>query len=114
MAVRQIRTCDLDEAEDATQHVLAYDGVFFALDLCATDEGALEKALAKFIEAATEISAAEARKIVAATSEGTEVDPAVVRAWAAAQNPPIKIGLKGRIPADVTAKYLAANPTTQS
>jgi hypothetical protein len=114
MAVRQIRTCDLDEVEDATQHVLAFDGVFIALDLCAKDEGELDKALARFMEAGAEISATEARKLTAATNGGAEVDPAVVRTWAAAQNPPIKLGIKGRIPAEVMAKYLAANPPQES
>jgi hypothetical protein len=53
------------------------------------------------------VSAAEARKISAATN-GQEVDPTAVRAWAAAQTPLIKLGNKGRIPAEVTARYLAA------
>lgn len=108
MAVKQIRSCDIDGGEDATQHVIAYDGIFTSIDLCAKDETALEKALGPYLEAGTEISAGEARKLTASVNGGQEVDPALIRVWAAAQNPPIQVGLKGRIPQEVTAKYLAA------
>jgi Lsr2 len=114
MAVREVRSCDLDGVDGATPHVLAYDGVHYALDLCGKDEEGLEKAVAKFLEAATEISESEARKLLAATDTGPKVDPAVVRAWALAQKPPIQLGVKGRIPRDVMDKYLAANPPQES
>ena len=114
MAVRQIRTCDVDQADDATQHVLAYDGLFIAVDLCGKDEQALEKAIGPYLDAGTEISASEARKLTTAADGSSDVDPAVVRTWAAAQNPPIKLGIKGRIPQEVMARYLAANPPQES
>lgn len=111
MAVRQVRTCDICSAEGAGQRVLSYEGVFTSLDLCEKDEKTLEQTLGKYLDAGSEISSAEARKLTA--GNGHEVDPAAVRAWAAAQIPPIKVGLKGRIPAEVVEKYLAAQQPSE-
>jgi hypothetical protein len=112
MAVRQVRTCDKCGAEDAAQHIVAYDGIFTSIDLCPKDEKTLEQALGAYLDSGTEISAAEARKLT--SGNGHEVDPSAVRAWAAAQTPPIKVGLKGRIPADIVEKYLAATKPAEA
>lgn len=108
MAVREVRSCDKDGAEGASQHVIMYDGLYHTIDLCTKCEEATEKALGPLLDSGTEVSAAEARKLTTVAGNGTEVDPSAVRAWAAAQNPPITVGKKGRIPENIVAQYLAA------
>lgn len=111
LAVRQIRTCDVDGAENATQHVLSFDGIFTSLDLCEKDEKTLEQTLGKYLDAGAEISSREAMKLVQSNG-GEELDPAVIRAWAETKG--IKIGVKGRIPAEVTAQYVAEKKAAEA
>lgn len=113
MAVVTSRLCDVDNAhKDAEQHVFALDGTFFTADLCPADAVKLQKALEPYTKVAAELSAKEALKLTGGTTNGHEVDLQAVRAWAAKQDPPIKVAEKGRIAGDVIEKYLAANPPT--
>jgi pyruvate/2-oxoglutarate dehydrogenase complex dihydrolipoamide acyltransferase (E2) component len=55
-------------------------------------------------------------KVTVPTDKRAEVkgiDPAAIRKWAAAQHPPISVGPRGRIAADVTLAYLDAVPAAQ-
>lgn len=103
MAVRQIRTCDIDaKHEDADAVVFGGLGQFFTADLCAADATKLEKALEPFVVVASAISARDVGK----QANGQDFEPAVVRAWAIRNGH--TINEKGRVAADIVAAWRKA------
>jgi hypothetical protein len=99
---------DLDGSEAAGTVTFALGGVHYEIDLSKKNSDKLAKALAPYVEAGRKVSA---RTTAARSSQGPAAAPkrhdqSAVREWARAQG--MKVSDRGRIPADVLAKYEAA------
>lgn len=116
MAVKQTRVDDLDgKSEGAETVVFVSGGVFYEIDLVETNAKKLAEALASFVAKAREVSGKDALKQLGGGNGTASVDPSAVRAWCAAQTPPIEVNAKGRVPIEIIEKYLVAHaesPTT--
>ena len=99
-------TCDVcGSPKDAQTHSLSLDGKNYEVDLCAKDGKALGKATQTFIDHARRVRLGKP-----ATGRRTVHDrqhSAAVREWARAQG--YEVSERGRIPAEVEAKYEAAH-----
>ena len=96
-----VKVDDIDPSidEDVRTVALAYRGVEYEIDLGPRHRAALEEALAPFIEAARPTRVATPRRA------HHRAEAAAIRAWAAERG--IVLQLRGRIPGDVRARYLA-------
>ncbi len=100
---------DLDggQAEDTVRFGL--DGADYEIDLSAEHAEALRKALAPYVSAARRAPAAAARRPGRSGRRTTNVgapDPTSVREWAKSQG--IEVKDRGRVPAELVAKFKAA------
>lgn len=87
----------------ATENVsFGLDGSVYEIDLDGTRAAELRAILTPFVAAARQISP-RGRTVTRVTSD---YDPHTLRAWAAAHQ--ITLPARGRIPADVVARYRAA------
>ena len=93
---------DGSEAEGTVRFRLG--GVDYEIDLNKKHADQLAKAIGPFIEAARRVSSS---RRPARASRPARHDQSDVRAWARAQG--LKVSDRGRIPADVLAKYEAAH-----
>jgi hypothetical protein len=102
---------DLDGGKAAETVVFGLDGALYTIDVSKRNAAALRKVLAEFVD--------HARRVKATKSAGpgragkrpvprSGPQPVVVREWAAAQG--ISVSARGRIPAEVVARYQAAQP----
>lgn len=97
---RTVRVDDLDGTPGAERISLSYRGVAYELDLAPANASALDAALRPFLDAARQAAKREAdRKQSRAQRERS----AAIREWARKQG--IKVSKRGRIPAEVTARY---------
>lgn len=101
---------DGSEAEGTTQFAL--DGVSYEIDLNETHSTELRKALGPFVDAArvtvTQRATRGPRKATRAPRSGPSTTE--VREWAKAQG--IEVKDRGRIPAELETKFLAAQSAT--
>lgn len=112
---------DVDGSKASETITFGLDGVVYQIDLNTKHANKLRKTLAPFVGAARRVggrssrnsrpakTASAVRAVRAATravATETPVDPAAVRAWAAANR--IQVSARGRIPADVIARFRAA------
>lgn len=107
---------DLDGKEltpdEGSTVTFSFEGKDYEIDLSTKNSAALEKALAKYIDAARRVTKAQATKgrnrtgRLALVEAGDRTDPKVVRAWA--QENGVELADRGRIPAEVMEKYNAA------
>jgi hypothetical protein len=92
---------DLDGESKAAETVaFAIDGQPYEIDLTKANAARLRDALAPFVGAARK---AGGRRPGARRSRGGDSRVAEIRAWAKAQG--LKVNERGRIPADIVAKY---------
>ena len=102
---------DLDGSEAAETVSFGLDGEVYEIDLSAKNAVALRKALDRYRGAARSISSARSssasRRSRGKGSRGRgEMDPRVVRAWAAENG--FEISTRGRIPSEVLEQYKAS------
>jgi hypothetical protein len=106
---------DLDGSKAAETVTFSIDGVSYQIDLNAKHASKLRKTFAPFITAGRRVSGRSTRKAQeptrsagrrAAAPVETPVDPAAVRAWAAANK--VKVSPRGRIPGAVVEQFRAA------
>ena len=93
------------EAADTTVK-FALDGTDYELDLSNKNAGEMRETFAKYVNAARKVSGGGRRGGRASKPAFAEVDPAAVRAWAAAQG--VAVSPRGRISKGVIEKYRAA------
>lgn len=93
---------DVDGDVATESVVFGLDGTTYEMDLDADHAAELRAVLAPFVAAARRISASGAP----VTRVATGYDPQALRAWAAAHQ--IALPARGRIPADVVARFRAA------
>jgi hypothetical protein len=99
---------DIDGGEAEGTVRFALDGSEFEIDLNAKHTDELRSALGKYIEHARKVGGRTTRQT--ATRGGRKpstVDTVAVRSWARENG--IDIKERGRVPANVVAKYQAAN-----
>lgn len=83
------------------------DGKEYEIDLTAAEAGKVRDALTPYIKAARRTTVTKGGSRTRSRSgAATGPDPKAVREWAAANG--IKVSDRGRIPADVVAKFEAA------
>jgi hypothetical protein len=101
-------TDDLDGSEANETVSFSLDGVSYTIDLNDNNAAELREALAPYVAAARRDGGRTRRGNVTHISSGRrrssgDVDPKTVRAWAAENG--IAISARGRIPADIVARY---------
>jgi hypothetical protein len=99
-------TDDLDGSAASETVSFAVDGTSYELDLNARNAAGFRKAMERYVSAARKVSGRPAGRGRPRRTTGHHADPKAVRAWAAANK--IKVSPRGRIPADVLAKFEAA------
>jgi hypothetical protein len=103
--VSVVVTDDLDGSSGAETVAFSFDGQSYEIDLGEKNLARLGKSLQPFMDAGRRT--AQRRVARAARGAGSRVDRAAVRSWAAAQG--LKVSERGRISAEVMAKYEAAH-----
>jgi hypothetical protein len=98
---------DLDGSEAVETVTFALDGRSYEIDLNEKNAGKLRKILAPYANAGRKQGGGRRgpKRIAVGSDRPNPVD---VRAWAAAQGH--DVAPRGRVPADITEKYLAAHP----
>jgi hypothetical protein len=80
-------------------------GQRWSIDLSPKSIAAMDKVMEQFTRVATSVSS-----VIATISRRGDGKAAKIRAWAAAQEPPIEVPARGKIDGDIEAKYDAAHP----
>jgi hypothetical protein len=96
---------DIDGGEAAGTVRFALDGVDYEIDLSAEHAGELHTTLGKYIGHARKVGGTP-RRAPRGHRAASDVDTITVRHWAREQGYDIKD--RGRVPADLVAKYEAA------
>ena len=96
---------DIDGSEAAGTVRFGLDGIDYEIDLNTEHTGGLHAALQTYIDHARKIGGTS-RRAPRGRRAGTAVDTTAVRSWAREQG--IDIKDRGRVPADIVAKYEAA------
>lgn len=100
MAVKELRTCDVDETHgDAEQTAFGSGSEFFLADLCPKCRAALDKGLEGYVGVARQIDLRDLLK----SNGNASIHIPTVRAWAQANGH--NLGDRGRIPADVVEAW---------
>src|SRR4051812_12572105 len=97
---------DLDGTEGASTVKFGLDGKSYEIDLSEKNEKAFRKALAKFVEAAAPVKAADVSRRKYGSGP-VRRDTKHVREWLRGQG--VEISDRGRIPTDLMDKYNAAH-----
>jgi hypothetical protein len=106
---QQIQTLfvdDIDGGAAAGTVRFALDGTDYEIDLSSKHSEELHDALQKYVEHARKVSGTARRPGARAGRRPSTVDTGAVRAWARENGHDIKD--RGRVPADLVAKYQAA------
>ena len=99
---------DIDGGEAEGTVRFGLDGAEYEIDLSAAHDTELRDALGKFVSHARKVTVRGARQPASrgAGRRSSSIDTTAVRAWARENG--IDIKERGRVPADVVAKYQAA------
>src|SRR4051794_30215980 len=100
---------DLDgtEIEEGGQSLsFSFNGTDYSIDLSEANAEKFEQVLTPYIDSAQRVGGRRSSRSSAAPKNTSAVDSKAVRAWAASNG--IELSSRGRIPADVVAKYEAA------
>jgi len=101
-----IFTDDIDGSEAEGTVTFALNGVQYEIDLGQKNSDKLAKALAPYVEAGRKVSTRAPARSPRGASAPKRHDQSAVREWARGQG--MEVSSRGRIPADVLAKYEAA------
>lgn len=118
MARKYVLVDDLDNRESTEDNpvetvAFAYGGKSYTIDLSAKNKTALDKALAKYVDAAAEVvpeipSRAKTRATRATRGRSApasaETETAEIRAWAVSRGI-MEQGKRGRIPSEIVQQY---------
>ena len=109
MAQRTVVTFedDIDGSAAEGTVTFALNGVQYDIDLSKKNSDKLAKALAPYVASARKVSSRTSARSAPAVSRHQKHDQSAVRDWARAQG--MTISDRGRIAADVLAKYEAAH-----
>jgi hypothetical protein len=106
--VQVLLVCDLhDDDTEGTETVsFSVEGASYEIDVCAGHAAALRDSFAPYVGAARRVSRGGAVPSGRRRRVATGVDPAAVRAWAKSQG--LKVNERGRIPAEIVDRFIAA------
>jgi hypothetical protein len=101
-------TCDLEEGDKPGTQTIGFsvDGSSYEIDLCDKHAKQLRDGVASFIEAGRRVRGAGSRRGRAA-GRGDRQRTQEIRAWARKKG--IKVSERGRLSADIIAKYEASS-----
>jgi len=99
-------TDDIDGSEAEGTVTFALNGVQYEIDLSKKNADKLAKAFAPYVEAGRKASARTSARSPRAADGPRRHDQSAVREWARGQG--LEVSSRGRIPADVLARYEAA------
>ena len=102
-----ILTDDIDGGAATETVAFSLDGTHYELDLNSKNASGMRKMLERYVSASRKVSrrgAASSRRGARRTI--SDADPRAIRAWAASNR--VKVSPRGRISADVLAKFKAA------
>jgi len=104
---------DLSDGPADQTVTFALEGKGYEIDLNSKEAEKLRSLLEPYIKAGRSVGRATGGAVrrTARSKDGLNaqgVSPVAVRAWAAAQQPPVKVAPQGRIPASVIDAYKAA------
>jgi hypothetical protein len=98
---------DIDGGEAAGTVRFALDGSEYEIDLSTAHSDELRSALGAYVSHARKLGGASRRPAARGGRRPSAVDTVAVRAWARENGYDIKD--RGRVPADLVARYQAAN-----
>ena len=98
---------DIDGGEAEGTVRFALDGAEYEIDLSAKHSDELHDALRNFIAHARKVGGAARRSGVRGARKPSSIDTVAVRAWARENG--LNIKERGRVPAEVVAKYRQAS-----
>jgi len=98
---------DIDGGEAEGTVRFGLDGTEYEIDLNATHGAELRAALKRYVEHARKVGGATRRPGRGGRRGASAQNTSAIRSWAKGQG--IEVKERGRIPADVVAKYEAAN-----
>jgi len=104
--VQTLYVDDIDGGEATGTVRFGLDGVDYEIDLSAEHTDELHTALGKYVDHARKVGGASKRALRGRRSPSA-IDTTAVRNWAREQG--ISIKDRGRVPADIVAKYQAAS-----
>jgi hypothetical protein len=104
--VQVILVDDIDGGSATETVSFALDGVSYEIDLSAKNAGKLRDTFAAYVGSARKVGGRSGARRGSRRSGG-DSRTADIRAWARSKN--LKINERGRIPADIVAKYDAAH-----
>ena len=110
--VQVLLTDDLDGSEAQETIAFGFEGSSYEIDLNKKNAEALRKAMEKYVGAARKSgrsgsSTGRGRSARAPGRQDRDYNPKEVRSWAESQG--IEVSARGRVPADLVAKFQAAN-----
>jgi hypothetical protein len=106
--VQVILVDDIDGGSAVETVGFSLDGTSYEIDLSAKNAAKLRDAFASYVGAARKVGGRSGRRAVASKrSGGGSNRTAEIRAWAKSNK--VKVSERGRISAEVVAKYEAAN-----
>jgi Lsr2 len=115
VASKTVLIDDLDgKTEGAEPTFFSLDDVFYKIDLADANRKKLTDFLQAYIDKGYRVEGPKGgRRTPAGSTNGFgEIDPAVVRAWAQANN--IPVGDKGRVPEEIVNRYKLAKAEENS
>jgi hypothetical protein len=100
-------TDDIDGSNAEGTVAFALNGAQYEIDLSKRNADKLAKAFAPYVEAGRKVSNRPSARTSRAAGVPKRHDQSAVREWARGQG--LEVSSRGRIPADVLAKYEAAH-----
>ncbi len=104
--VQVILVDDIDGGSATETVSFSLDGASYEIDLSARNAAKMRDALASYVGAARKVAARSGSRRGARRGSGDN-RTAQIRAWAKSKN--LKVNERGRIPAEIVAKYDAAH-----
>ena len=96
---------DIDGQEASQTVKFSYRGTDYEVDLSERNAAKMDKALARYVDVARKVRATRSTR-TGARSNGGGPNPKDIREWAKSEG--IEVSDRGRVPADVTRQYQAA------
>ncbi len=100
--VQVILVDDIDGGSATETVSFSLDGASYEIDLSANNAAKLRDSFAAYVGAARKVGSRSARR-GSRRSSGADNRTAQIRAWAKGKN--LKVNERGRIPAEIVAKY---------
>ena len=104
--VQVILVDDIDGGSAVETVGFSLDGTSYEIDLSAKNAAKLRDAFASYVGAARKVGGRSGRRAVSPKRAGSSGRTAEIRAWAKSNK--VKVSERGRISADVVAKFEAA------